>query len=71
MNQSTMKKISFSDAQYLKHIGKLNNTKVTLEILESGPVVYIQDFEFYTFQQALRFLQEDARRVLHSDVIEA
>lgn len=54
----------FQQAKYLKHIGKLNDTKITFSNLNGRMVIYIQDREFFDFQAALRFLQEDARNIV-------
>lgn len=49
--------LSISQARYLKHSGKEIDVKVTIKIRAGSPVIYIRDFEFFTFHKALLFLR--------------
>ncbi len=48
---------------YLKHVGELQNTKVTVKC-DGGPIrIYIHDHMFTAFEDALRYLQRDAQMI--------
>ncbi len=45
---------------YLKHCGKLIDVKVTIDIVDNQPVIYIRDYEFTDYDRALKFLGQIA-----------
>lgn len=49
---------------YLKHVGKLQNAKVTIRCEKGHPEIYIHDFIFHTFEDALYYLKRDATTVI-------
>lgn len=52
---------------YLKHVGELNNVKVTV-ICEGGQYrIHIHDLTFYTFTAALDYLKRDAQSVVNNE----
>ncbi len=52
---------------YLKHVGELNNVKVTL-VCEDGKIeIHIHDHVFYSFDTALEYLKRDAANVANND----
>lgn len=54
-----MKRISFQNAKYLKHVGKLANIKVSFSC--NFYAIYMRDFVFESVESALRFIREDSR----------
>lgn len=48
------------EAKYLKHAGNEMDVKVTIRIVDGFPMIYIRDYEFFGFQQALKCLQRIA-----------
>ncbi len=53
---------------YLKHVGELQNAKVTI-VTETDCARYeirIRDHVFYTFQDALAYLKRDAQSLAQS-----
>ena len=67
MNQTTTKTevstrranrpITMPEAMYLKHVGETNDTKVSISIRDGFPFIRIRDWEFSTFNNALRCIQ--------------
>ncbi len=53
----SIKRITYLEAKYLKHVAAQSDVKVSLQILDKTPLLHIQDNEFTTFAQALMFLQ--------------
>ncbi len=44
-------------------MGELQNVKVTVKCGDKGVTIYIHDHTFYTFKDALRYLQRDAQMI--------
>lgn len=59
-------KITFAQAKYLKHAGNQIDVKVTAHTRDGIVCLHIRDFEFETFEGALRFLQEASREINHT-----
>lgn len=57
--------ISYVQAKYLKHAGDTIDAKVSIHDRDGIVCIHIRDFEFETFDAALRFLQEDSRDIAH------
>lgn len=58
-------RITYVQAKYLKHAGDLIDAKVSLHERDGITCIHIRDYEFETFEPALRFLQEDSRGIAH------
>ncbi len=52
---------------YLKHVGELQNVKVTVLCDGGRTEIHIHDHTFYTFQDALNYLKRDAQTLAHDD----
>lgn len=69
-NTLTNKKpISFTQMKMLKHYGKLQSVKVCLGFVKDVPVVHIHDFEFFTFEASLSYLQYMAQSVVYVEIV--
>lgn len=62
----TGKRITSAEASYLIHAGKLISVKVSVGFYMNYPKLHIQDFEFWTFQSALVFLQHASAAVVRT-----
>lgn len=61
------KKNLFEDqVDILKHWGLQNNLKVVVKEIDGNDVILICDFEFYSFESALRFLQHDSKSIVRA-----
>ena len=60
-----MRNIPFPQVKYLKHVGKLIDVKVSICIRDGIVCLHMRDYEFVAFEPALRFLQEQARDIVH------
>lgn len=49
--------ITFTNAKYLKHAGDQMDVKVTIRQVEGQTAIFIRDFEFFSFEDALKCLQ--------------
>lgn len=54
------KRISYREAKYLKHCGRLMDVKVTIRPFYGQTSIFIRDYMFSTFEQSLRCLQHIA-----------
>lgn len=61
------KKITFQEASILKHFAKLNDVKLSLQMIGDSVKIYMRDFEFNNFASALKFLQEDSRSIVRQE----
>jgi len=52
-----IKKITFAEAKYLKHAGKIIDIKVSLHIINDIPTICVMDYEFQSFRKVLAFLR--------------
>lgn len=50
--------IGYIQAKYLKHVGNEIDVKVTIRKVDGDVVIYIRDSEFFSFQSALKYLQQ-------------
>ncbi len=57
--------ITSQQFKYLKHCGALNDVKVSFCFRDGIVCIHIHDYEFETFERALRYLQEDSRMIVH------
>ena len=59
--RQTLSKNEYIDLKYLKAMGKKLYIKVSLGIVEINsiktPVIWIRDYEFFSFKRALKYLQ--------------
>ena len=53
-----MKRLTYHEAVYLKHVGKTVDTKVTIHLRDEWPCVHIQDYELMTFESSIRILKQ-------------
>lgn len=58
--------ISYNDAKYLKHSGRLIDVKVSIAIIDRVVYIHIRDYEFVDFKSALQCLQRIANEELIS-----
>lgn len=62
------KKNLFEDqANIINHWGLQNNLKVVIKEIDGNDVIFICDFEFYSFESALRFLQNDSKSIVREE----
>ena len=62
--ETEMKNITYLEAKYLKHSAqKLTDLKVSYEIWKGNILIHIADFEFLTFDSALRFIQNQEMEI--------
>lgn len=54
----------YLNLRYLKQCGEKMDIKVTIRIVDKCPMIYIRDFEFSTFQEALQYLTQIANSEL-------
>lgn len=48
---------------YLKHVGKLQNVKVSLEFVDGKMFINVHDMQFTSFKTALDYLKRDAEMI--------
>lgn len=56
-NETPEKRITYAEAKYLKHAGKIIDIKVSVHVISNVPTICIMDFEFISFQKVLAFLR--------------
>ncbi len=52
---------------YLKHVGELQNVKVTVDVRDGEYEIHIHDHIFYSFKAALDYLKRDAQSIATSE----